>query len=387
MKIKKIEAEHLKIPFKMKFSHALKSRTYTDNVIVKIYSDKYVGVGECLPRDYVTGESVNSVFGVLEKKIVPYFSKLEFKNAKETVEEIINFSKNIKKEELSAFACFSDALLNLSAQEFDFEMKDLLKFLDIRFKEKKQIKFSGIVGDSNIIKMIGKVIYIKKFGMNKIKMKITPKSFWKLRILKPFLKDFEVRVDGNGSFEITGFERTLRVLKWIGVDFFEQPFATNYKKKKQMYDLCQLYDIKVILDEDLCSFDDEKKIVGSNRVGDIPNLRISKNGGIANTLLMYKYFIEKNIDVELCCMVGETILTREEIILAKYLDVIELEGDYDKFLFDDNKKIIENPEFKEKGVLKFLHFNINQEIVLNKNVYKRLVVTKRTLWQKNEGLR
>ena len=75
MKIDKIEILVLDLPFKRRFSHALKKRSNTKNVIVKIYSGNFVGIGEAIPREYVTGESVESVLNFLEDYVVQFYEK------------------------------------------------------------------------------------------------------------------------------------------------------------------------------------------------------------------------------------------------------------------------------------------------------------------------
>lgn len=55
----KIEVSVLSIPFKYNFSHASANRKKSSSVLVEIQRDRYLGVGEGCPREYVTGETIS----------------------------------------------------------------------------------------------------------------------------------------------------------------------------------------------------------------------------------------------------------------------------------------------------------------------------------------
>ncbi|HDH98561.1 MAG TPA: hypothetical protein ENF70_05465, partial [Deltaproteobacteria bacterium] len=55
-KIEKAELYALKIPFKMDFTHAMASRSFSDSLILKIEGQGKRGFGEAIVRDYVSGE-------------------------------------------------------------------------------------------------------------------------------------------------------------------------------------------------------------------------------------------------------------------------------------------------------------------------------------------
>ena len=57
-----IRAWSLAIPLRQKFAHAARERRCADPIVVQIeLADGTCGYGETLPRDYVTGESRESV--------------------------------------------------------------------------------------------------------------------------------------------------------------------------------------------------------------------------------------------------------------------------------------------------------------------------------------
>ena len=61
MKIKSIRIYNIKIPFTFPVRHAKAEMSVTSSLVVKLtMENKTTGFGECLPRDYVTGETIES---------------------------------------------------------------------------------------------------------------------------------------------------------------------------------------------------------------------------------------------------------------------------------------------------------------------------------------
>src|SRR5436309_8639414 len=68
MRVVELEARHVRIPLKRKITHATHVRTETDNVVVRcVLEDGTVGFGEGVPRDYVTGETIDSALDLLRR--------------------------------------------------------------------------------------------------------------------------------------------------------------------------------------------------------------------------------------------------------------------------------------------------------------------------------
>src|ERR1700730_4468665 len=62
MRISSVTAYRIRIPFRSVFVHALQRREVTEAIVLLVESDAgEVGVGEVLPRPYLTGETLESV--------------------------------------------------------------------------------------------------------------------------------------------------------------------------------------------------------------------------------------------------------------------------------------------------------------------------------------
>jgi hypothetical protein len=90
--IRSAELFTINIPMLRPFSHARKTRVDADNVIFVLDLDGHSGIGESIPRDYVTGETVDSVFdAILQLDIQKCFAGLptnDFGEAVRFVEQL-----------------------------------------------------------------------------------------------------------------------------------------------------------------------------------------------------------------------------------------------------------------------------------------------------------
>ena len=72
MNITSIIANQVRIPFRRPVKHASHTRTDTDSVVIQcVLEDGTIGLGEGLPRDYVTGETIESSMGALVQSDIP----------------------------------------------------------------------------------------------------------------------------------------------------------------------------------------------------------------------------------------------------------------------------------------------------------------------------
>src|SRR5205085_9132994 len=72
MRVVELTAFQVRIPLRKPFRHASYTRTSTDNLVVRCkLEDGIVGHGEGVPREYVTGETIDSALGLLARSELP----------------------------------------------------------------------------------------------------------------------------------------------------------------------------------------------------------------------------------------------------------------------------------------------------------------------------
>src|SRR5947208_3625525 len=72
MRVKELTAWQVRLPLKKPIRHASHTRTETDNIIVRCQlEDGSEGFGEGVPREYVTGETIDSALRLLQQSELP----------------------------------------------------------------------------------------------------------------------------------------------------------------------------------------------------------------------------------------------------------------------------------------------------------------------------
>src|ERR687894_110101 len=72
MRVAELTAWQVRIPLKKPIRHASHTRTETDNVVVRcVLADGTTGYGEGVPREYVTGETIESALALLKSSELP----------------------------------------------------------------------------------------------------------------------------------------------------------------------------------------------------------------------------------------------------------------------------------------------------------------------------
>src|SRR4051812_8971400 len=85
MRISSVTLHRIRIPFKTSFVHALKSRSEADTLILRLTSsDGVTGIGEILPRPYLTGEHMDSILAMMPG-IASYFVSRSFEDRDDLV--------------------------------------------------------------------------------------------------------------------------------------------------------------------------------------------------------------------------------------------------------------------------------------------------------------
>lgn len=86
--IRSISIFVLDLPFRTKFRHSAFERGSSDSIMLKMETESgVVGFGECLPRDYVTGESRLHVVDLLAADILPQLIGFRF----DTIQDLLSF--------------------------------------------------------------------------------------------------------------------------------------------------------------------------------------------------------------------------------------------------------------------------------------------------------
>lgn len=308
MKKNIVTAESIQIPFKARFAHHSASRESTETVIVTISNGKgQLGFGESCPRSYVTGETISSALtfiDTIKHRLVDL----------STLEELILLQKEWGEQidlNPTAWCAVEMAMLDLLAREVDLSVEQLLGIKNTN----DLLSFSAVLGIDSFPKFLFKLFIYKSLAFSDFKVKLSGNQANDLKVIE-LLSYFsrQIRVDANNLFvdarSAIDYLKPFSHLIWA----IEEPVKPQ--AFLEMKEIANTLGIKIILDESFLNQTSMEAIKGEQQHF-IPNLRISKLGGVLRTLTLVNSLEEKGFQWILGSHVGEmSLLTRASLLVS-----------------------------------------------------------------------
>jgi len=147
--------------------------------------------------------------------------------------------------------------------------------------------------------------------------------------------EVSIRLDANGAFDVARAKAFIGAVERFDIDALEQPIP-----KGDVPGLAVIRrdsPIPIIADESVVTWADAQQLI-SGKACDYFNLRLSKNGGLFNTLRLAKLAQREGIGLQLGCQVGETAILSAagRHVAAAREDLYFVEGSYGGFLLQED---------------------------------------------------
>lgn len=342
MRIVELTAFHLRIPLRRVIRHASHVRTETDNVLVRcVLSDRTTGYGEGLPRDYVTGETIDTSLDLLRKSDLSaqVTSCRDFGQALALAERI-----RIAPVPGDERACVGNAarcavelaILDAYGKAFGEPLTHVTKFLapDL-YQPREHVQYSGVIATSRGVKARLVALLMRLYGFCDLKVKVGIPGYDDRRRLAAIRRlagrRMDIRVDANEAWTPDEAVHRILELERYGISSVEQPVA--HEHFAALAQVRQQIHTPVMLDESLCSMVDARRAVESQAC-DLFNIRLSKCGGFIPSLRLAQFARQYGLGYQLGCQVGETAVLSAagRHFAASVAGLRHAEGSYDRHL-------------------------------------------------------
>ncbi|WP_440054953.1 mandelate racemase/muconate lactonizing enzyme family protein [Pseudoalteromonas sp. T1lg65] len=313
MKIVACRLRETLIPFKVSFKHALHSRKEVQGIILELQlSDGQIGYGECLPRDYVTGETHNSVVTALQKVVLPHLVGQTFDSLDSVLHWLSEFSAahQLNPRQTCVKAVVELALLDGFAKSNDCSVQQLLTPFSVA-KQAANIRYSGTysLGTEESFRQYHQVY--QKLNLQQFKVKVGENLAEELLLIDKIRAvsetAVEVRIDANGAWNLTEAIDALSQFAERGVVCCEQPMPVELRDEYPKLMAAVGAHIDICIDESLCHYDDAVWFA-KHQGASVFNLRVSKLGGIKACMDIALLAKHHGIDCQLGAQVGETAI-------------------------------------------------------------------------------
>jgi muconate cycloisomerase len=320
------------LPFKKPFKHAAAKRVCSDSIVLKCVTDSGTcGFGECLPRDYVTGEARDGAYGMLKNDVLPRLVGSEFKTLNAVFEFLdrCNGKAPVKwvppaKPQTAAWAAVDLALLDTFGREFGRSIR-----LGDNRRGVPAFRYSAVFSAEKGLKAILTLLKFRLYGFAQVKLKIDKNSAESaVRRARQILgQSCDIRVDANMTWNLPEALAGMPELARFGVRSFEQPLSPDDIQGLAV--LVKQTGLDVMVDESLNDHESLEKLIAASACTAV-NIRISKCGGLVAAFNRAMRALDAGLAVQVGSQVGETsLLSAAQLILISALpDIRFAEGCY-----------------------------------------------------------
>ncbi len=345
MRVKQLEVYVVRLNLKRTVRHASYARRHTDNLVVRCRLDQgSEGWGEGVPREYVTGDTIESCLRLLEQG--PLLKQLEqsFDNLREAVHvcerlDVLGGEKSPRSGFGNALKCAVElSVLDAVTRAFNKPLSVVAKLLPESqplVTRQSKVQYSGVATLSSPLKQVLQTLLIRLYGFRHCKAKVGKDESTYLLALKRIRRVLgsrvDLRVDANEAWNAEELPQRLERLKKLNISCVEQPVPNSQIEK--LSDIRGRLPVPVMLDESLCSLEDAHRAIERAQC-DLFNIRLSKCGGFVASLKIAAAARAAGIGFQLGCQVGESgILSAAGRHFATTVaGLLYLEGSYDKYL-------------------------------------------------------
>jgi len=342
MRVAELTAFHVRIPLRKSIRHASHTRTETDNLIIRcMLEDGTEGFGEGVPRDYVTGETIDSALDLLRRS--------DLRAQMESCPDMPAAVMLAERMHLAAVAgddrqCQGNAarcavelaLLDAYGKRFAEPLSSVTRLVgEGLYQPRSQVRYSGAITSTQGLKLRFAVWKYRIYGFHQLKVKVGivgQNDIERLHVIRSRGgKKVDLRIDANEAWSPAEATQRILELKPFGITAVEQPVP--HQDVACLAEVRKQARVPIMLDESLCSMVDAERSV-SGGTCDLFNLRLSKCGGFIPALRLARFARRHGLGYQLGCQVGETAILSAagRHFAASVADIHYLEGSYDRHL-------------------------------------------------------
>ncbi len=342
MRVKELTASQVRIPLRKPIKHASHARTETDNVLVRcVLEDGTQGFGEGVPREYVTGESIDSALDHLAASDLPrqLAPCANFPDAVALAEglRLARVAGDDRGCRGNASRCAVElAVLDAYGRHFREPLSAVTRLLAPDLCAPREwVRYSGAIASARGFKarLAAWAMRVYRFPAVKVKVGIAGHDdVARLRVIRARVgRGVDLRVDANEAWSPGDVVARIRELEPFGVSSVEQP--VRHEDVGALAEVRKQVGVPLMLDESLCGLVDARR-AAERGTCDLFNIRLSKCGGFIASLRLAQFARQNGLGYQLGCQVGETaVLSAAGRHFAQSVaDVRHLEGSYDRHL-------------------------------------------------------
>jgi len=327
-----------RLPLRLRFKHAAAAREVNEGLLVRLtLADGTVGLGEGIPRPYVTGETVETAIEAIRDTYAARLDSDDPLRAGPVPGDAPGMWHN------AAWCACEMAYLDARARSAGVPLAEFLgRMLGRPVARTIRPRVAGVVGADSPTEIRRRIRLMRWFGLRDFKLKVgTPGDRENVAACAAALGarlaagKVTLRVDANGAWSPDEALDACGWMKDLHVAAVEQPLAKG--AEADLPDLRRRAGLAIMLDESLVDPDSAARLAEAG-AADLWNLRVTKNAGLLATLRLADLARRHGIGLMLGCLVGESgiLSAAARAVLQLVPDVRFVENSYGRFLLEED---------------------------------------------------
>lgn len=347
MRVAELTAFHIHIQLRKPVRHASFTRSATDNLVVRcVLEDGTEGFGEGVPREYVTGETIESVFALLRRSQLAAQLSEPCADLARAVAMLERFWPapvigDDRQCQGNAARCAVElAVLDAFCQHFGVSLSAITPLVAPGLYEPRtRVQYSGAITSARGWKTHLAAWRVRVFRFSQVKVKVGMADYddaKRLRtVRRTVFSPVDLRVDANEAWSPAEAVERIRALEPYRISSVEQP--VSHAVVGCLAEVRRQVRTPIMLDESLCSRLDAERAAEAGTC-DLFNLRLSKCGGFIPSLRLAEFAREAGLGYQLGCQIGESALLSAagRHFASSVAGIRYLEGSYDRHLLREN---------------------------------------------------
>jgi len=306
MKVLAIDAFKVDLPFRFAFGHSLASRASSSNLIVKItLDDGTQGYGEGIPRDYVTGEDIDTALAAVKYTYSPRFIGLDVASLDEVTLFLEQQFESLGLQSKSRGASW--CALELAVLDAVSKAQGLSVSQWLGPPVSEAVRYGAVVPFGGKKALLAILAFYKLYGFDTVKVKVGSNledEFARLSLVRSIMgPKATLRLDANCAWTVDETLRAAERLRPLRIASYEQPVTAG--DTEGLVRLTALLPEPVIVDESLCTLEQAQALARAKACSGF-NIRISKVGGLIAAQKMVEIASRSGIRCHMGAQVGES---------------------------------------------------------------------------------
>ncbi len=319
MTIVRAQTLHLRIPLALDYAHQRARFANAESLILLLEDDQgHCGIGEAQPRPWVTGETIDEVFGELVTRQHGLLGRDidSLDDVRDSVDSLaFTLATRSGRQHLATLSAFDTALLDLLGKRRGQTVAALLGWPEQG--EFVPVLPVGQVDDATLAKLL---IWGREHHVVDAKLRVgsdLSDILGRVALLRRELGPLRFGVDANGTWSREVLLNFAPALVEAGISYVEQPLPAG--REAELTELRKLIpaELQISLDESLCTLD-EVRSAHAMGACDLYTLKVGKCGGLLRAGAIADYLVANDLPVMISTHVAESaVLEQAGLALAR----------------------------------------------------------------------